>query len=129
MTDTTENKVIAMKKYIDDYVAYIEKYLENPDPETIGNIKKEHLVQIQFIQHERLVHWLVTMFVGILLFICLAVLVTNPQNSVMLPLVILFLILVVPYLFYYYYIENITQKLYTLYNKLCEAEKDLKKQG
>ncbi|HAS78286.1 MAG TPA: hypothetical protein DCS38_00805, partial [Ruminococcus sp.] len=115
-----------MKKYIDDYVAYIEKYLENPDPETIENIRKEHLVQIQFIQHERLIHWLVTMFVGILLFICIAVLVISPESSVMLPLVLLFLILVIPYLLYYYYIENITQKLYTLYNKLCDAEKNIK---
>ena len=115
-----------MKKYIDDYVAYIEKYLENPDPETIENIRKEHLIQIQFIQHERLIHWLVTMFVGILLFICIAVLVISPESVVMLPLVLLFLVLVIPYLLYYYYIENITQKLYTLYNKLCDAEKNIK---
>lgn len=114
-----------MKKYIDNYTTYIEDYIEHPDPKTIENIKKEHLIQIQFIQHERLVHWLVTMLVGILLFISIAMLFANPEKLVVLMLVILLLGLVIPYLLYYYYIENATQKLYRLYNKLCEKENEM----
>ncbi len=116
-----------MKKYIDSYIAETEKYIENPNPETIEKVKKEHLVQIEFIQHERLIHWLVTMLVCILLFITASVLMLKPECLVALPLFILLLGLVIPYIAYYYYIENKTQYLYKLYNKLCEKEEMIKK--
>lgn len=115
-----------MKKYIDSYTKEIEDFIEKPDDRDISEVKKEHLVQIQFIQHERIVHWFVTMFVGILLFIAMAILFANPQKIAMLALIILLLGLLIPYLMYYYYIENATQHLYTLYNKLTEMENNLK---
>jgi len=116
---------LIMKKYIDSYIEKTKKYLENPDPETIHEYRKEHLVQIQFIQHERIVHWFVTMLVCILLFIVTAVLLLKPECVSAIPLFILLLGLVIPYIVYYYYIENKTQELYRLYNQLCEKEKIL----
>lgn len=116
-----------MKKYIDSYIADTKKYIENPSPETIEKVKKEHLVQIQFIQHERLIHWLVTMLVCILLFIAVAVLMIKPECSACIPLVILLIGLTVPYMLYYYYIENKTQELYRLYNELSEKEETMRK--
>lgn len=114
-----------MKKYIDDYIAKTKKYIENPDINTIQKYRKEHLVQIQFIQHERIVHWFVTMLVCILLFIVTAVMLLKPECTSAIPLFILLLGLVIPYIVYYYYIENKTQELYRLYNQLCEKEKEL----
>lgn len=116
-----------MKKYIENYIKTVEKYLENASYETIADFKREHLIQIGFIQHERLIHLLVTIFVGILLFIAMAILFANTGMLFMLVLVVVLFGLVIPYMFYYYYIENATQKLYSLYNILCEKENELKK--
>lgn len=116
-----------MKKYIDSYTKEIENYIENPDERDIKEMKKEHLVQIQFIQHERLVHWLVTMLVGVILFISMGIFFLQPDKIALFALIILLLGLLIPYLMYYYYIENATQYLYTLYNKLNDIEKEMNK--
>jgi hypothetical protein len=39
-----------------------------------------------------------------------------------LALVVLVLGLIIPYVWYYYYLENHTQKLYLLYNQICNLE-------
>ncbi len=113
-----------MKKYIDRHIEETKKFIENPNPEKIEEVRKEHLVQIQFIQHERLIHWLVTMLVCILLFITMAILIMKPDSLPALLIFILLLGLLIPYMVYYYYIENKTQELYRLYNELYEKEKE-----
>ena len=48
----------SMKKYIMDYLEYVEKNKEKADKKFI----EEHLIKINFFQHERLIHLLVTLF-------------------------------------------------------------------
>ena len=54
-----------MKKYMDDYVKKIDQYISNNKHKDIEDIIRIHLRKIKFFQHERLVHLLVTMLVGI----------------------------------------------------------------
>ena len=106
-----------MGNYIKTYMRSVETALENENTDW-EVLKKEHLVQIEFIQHERLIHLMVTIMCCLLLFIGLCVFFV----SGIVPFLIvdgLLLILVFCYLIYYFYIENSTQKLYRLYNRIC----------
>ena len=106
-----------MGSYIKAYIRSVEKAIddENTDLEAL---KREHLVQIEFIQHERLIHLMVTIMCCILLFIGLCVFFISGLTA-FLAVNALLLILDFSYLIYYFFIENSTQKLYRLYNKMC----------
>ncbi|MBQ5332429.1 MAG: hypothetical protein J6K92_04120 [Oscillospiraceae bacterium] len=106
-----------MGNYIKTYMRSVENALENENTDWQA-LKREHLVQIEFIQHERLIHLMVTIMCCLLLFIGLCVFFISGIT----PFLIvdgLLLILVFCYLIYYFYIENSTQKLYRLYNRIC----------
>ena len=90
-------------------------------------VLSEHLVQIGFFQHERLIHWLVTMLVAILTFICVGVYVISGEIYV-LALIGILLVLLVPYIMHYYLLENETQKMYGQYDSILKIIKD-KKEG
>ena len=85
-----------MGSYIKTYMRSVDKALEDESTD-FAALKREHLVQIEFIQHERLIHLMVTIMCCILLL----------------------LILDFSYLIYYFFIENSTQQLYRQYNKIC----------
>jgi hypothetical protein len=61
------------------------------------------------VQHERLVHLLVTLFFGLCALLTLLFLVLHPQILVGF-LLLLLLVLLVPYLVHYYRIENGVQR-------------------
>ena len=76
--------------------------------------KKELLINIKLFQHERLIHLIVTVFVGLatLIFFGLG-LITE-----LIPLLILGIITLILFAFYivhYYFLENSVQKLYKYY--------------
>lgn len=118
-------RVTAMGSYITTYMKSVEAALEDENTDWQA-LKREHLVQIEFIQHERLIHLIVTVMCCLLLFIGLCVFFM----SGLMPFLIvdgLLLILDFCYLIYYCFIENSTQKLYRLYNRICaKAEPDNK---
>lgn len=104
-----------MKKMINEYISFIEGKI---------NIKKidksicdDLLIKISFFQHERLIHFLVTMLVGL---ITVILLITNLfiENIFVLILLLIFICLLIPYMFHYYFLENKVQYLYKLYDKI-----------
>ncbi len=106
-----------MGGYITTYMKAVEAALENEDTD-FETLKREHLVQIEFIQHERLVHLMVTIMCCLLLFIGLGVFFISGMTAFM-AVNGLMLILVFSYLLYYFFIENSTQELYKQYNRIC----------
>ena len=78
---------------------------------------KEHLTQIGFFQHERLIHLIVTVTFALLemLAILLSV-IADSLFSILLPVVIL--ILLVPYIRHYYILENEVQRMYVQYDRM-----------
>lgn len=106
-----------MRGYINNYIASVEKALEDENAD-LEALKREHSIQIGFIQHERLVHLMVTIMCCLLLFIGLGLYFFTGLTAL---LIVdgLMLILVFGYLTYYFFIENSTQKLYRLYNRIC----------
>lgn len=85
--------------------------------------KQELLVQIEFFQHERLVHLLVTVLFALLTMIVFIQAVTafSLWSGVLL---LSLLVLLVPYIRHYYILENGTQKLYQYYDRLEDLLKD-----
>ena len=105
-----------MKKYIEEYIENIDKALENSKTD-LNDLRDDLLVNIEFFQHERLVHLLVMMLVSILTVILL---VTNLfiDNIFLLIMLLIFVLLLIPYIFHYYFLENKVQLLYSYYNKI-----------
>ncbi len=113
-----------MKPYMKRFEAYLTEQLQNPVPDQIPELRKEVLVQIGFMQHERLIHFLVTMLFAILFLISLGILLFSPSIGMIL-LTLLLLGLLVPYIAHYYFLENTVQKFYVLYNALAAMEDDI----
>lgn len=107
-----------MRKRILEYYARIQKLLKDDDPDTDWDaVLQEHLVQVQFFQHERLIHLIVTVLFAILLFLSMLMLYMDFQLPTLL-LGLLLLVLLVPYIRHYYLLENTVQKMYEQYDQL-----------
>lgn len=111
-----------MYKRLCNYIAHMEKQT-NPDKlkklskEEVDALTKELLTQIQFFQHERLIHLIVTHMFALATVIVL-VAMTYFKTVSMLILFVLLLVLLFPYIVHYYHLENGTQKLYTYYDRI-----------
>lgn len=106
-----------MKKYFSEYTAAVIAALED-DKTDFSVLKRELLVKIGFMQHERLIHFLVTILFALLMFLSLICFFIS-ENLGMLAAAVLMLILLVPYIAHYYFLENGVQRLYALYDKVC----------
>lgn len=111
-----------MKKRIITYRQKIDALLANPDnisPDRWFHILQEHLIQIGFFQHERLVHLIVTVTFAILTLISIvvALMICNPALYV---LTLLLVVLLIPYIMHYYTLENEVQKMYGQYDRILE---------
>ena len=103
-----------LKHYLDLYDSLCKKELT---PEEASQHCSQLLIQIQFFQHERLIHLLVTLLFA-LLFVGTTLFFTVYPTLPLLVLDLLFLVLLVPYIRHYYILENGTQRLYHLQDKL-----------
>lgn len=110
-----------MRYYMKAYEKFLNDFLKSPDPEQLSRIRRETLTQIGFMQHERLVHFLVCILVGLAFFIALGIALYFGRAALYL-LALILLGLLVPYLWHYYFLENTTQRIYVLYNALSAME-------
>lgn len=110
-----------MKKRI---LAYL-KYLSETAPQTLSDsdleaFRRDMLIQIEYFQHERLIHLIVTITFAIVTFIALAIAIFGAPQAYI--LVLLLVVLLAPYIKHYYLLENGVQKMYTYYDALVEDE-------
>lgn len=110
-----------MKKYFKSYLDAVSD-IEGKSFSQLVIIRDELYIKIKFLQHERLIHLLVTMLMAILLFISVAAYILD-GGLILLPLIILLLCLVIPYIMHYYFLENTCQKLYAIYDEICRKTK------
>ena len=111
---------INMKKYCQDHEAEITKIIENNEvTEDTLNLHRE---KIALVQHERLVHLIVTFLVAILVLFLMGIALLRPEIGI-LPLILFFvaLILVAFYLYHYFFLENTLQRWYKILDTLREA--------
>jgi len=96
---------------------YIKTILKKEDINE--DIKKDFLEHIQFMQHERLIHLLVTMlFASLLMFGFIIMLIYFSWILVVFTAIIF--IVEIFYIFHYYKLENGVQKMYRLYDELVK---------
>ena len=102
-----------MREYLGDYIKEIDKKIEekNITEKDIEN----HLIKIEFFQHERLIHLLVTLAYGIFLF--LSVLIFT-QIWIFVIVIYIALIFLLFYVRHYFFLENHVQYLYKQYDQM-----------
>lgn len=114
-----------MKEYLLGYKAqiqhFIDKELEKTSIEEINRTLSNFETQISYFQHERLVHLLVTLTFAIFEIISI-VTINIVFSPVMIILSILFLVLLVPYIFHYYFLENNVQEFYKMRDKIVDVK-------
>ncbi len=109
-----------MKKRILAYLEKVDRLLR--EPEKTGDWQREideHLTQISFFMHERLIHLIVTALFAVLTFMVLIQLL-NAFTPVLAILFAALMALLVPYIMHYYLLENSVQKMYEQYDKMVE---------
>lgn len=109
-----------MKKRIVAYRKRIDALLAQPPEETDwAAVLQEHMTQVSFFQHERLIHLIVTVTFALLTVSALAIYCIADYMP-MLFLILLLLVLLVPYIGHYYTLENEVQKMYTQYDMILD---------
>ena len=107
-----------MIDYMKRHENYVKEMLEKKlDSEKLKELLTYHDKQIQWMQHERLVHLIVMLFVC--LFTLLSFGFTVIRTSIpSIILSVLLLILSVAYIIHYYQLENSVQKWYLISNQI-----------
>ena len=106
-----------------EHISKIDKFIYENDKKNIKEVIEDHLIKIQFYQHERLVHFLVTMLFAILFLMTFLYSLEHISLGLVI-LDIMFLALLVPYIFHYYNLENSVQYMYKQYDKLKRIKND-----
>ena len=105
-----KNRIITYRQRIDALLAH---------PPDMWHILHEHLTQVSFFQHERLIHLIVTVTFALLTMMGLAVYCIAEYMPI-LAMIGLFMILLVPYIGHYYTLENEVQKMYKQYDMMLQ---------
>jgi len=107
-----------IKKYMQAHESTVREQLllaqEKKDWELLKN---KHELLIKRMQHERLIHLLVTLAFGVFILITMASATIAPSKALYL-LMGLFLVLFVPYVAHYFFLENAVQRWYQLSDEI-----------
>jgi cell division protein FtsW (lipid II flippase) len=107
-----------MIEYMKRHELYVREILaKNPSPEALKDLLKYHDKQIQWMQHERLVHLLTMLFVCLFALLSMGYALFNPSAPCFI-LSGLLIILSVAYVIHYYRLENGVQKWYRISNEI-----------
>lgn len=107
-----------MNKRIRNYLKMTnELLLTQMSPQEWEAAAKEHLVQISFFQHERLIHLLVTLCFAIMTVGTFLVIVVTGYIYLT-ALFVLLMVLLVPYVWHYFVLENGVQEMYRQYDEM-----------
>lgn len=104
-----------MKKYMKEHELYIEKKLQQE--ENLKDLYEFHKQQIKWMQHERLIHLLVTLFT-ITTLVVFIILFLNFSNIGIFIITAILMVLTIFYLIHYYFMENTVQRWYEISNRI-----------
>ena len=107
-----------MKKFLYDYISKTDDLIKN------NKIKDDdienHLIKINFFQHERLIHLLVTLFYALLFIIFMGLCWVSYLFLIIASMLAVFLIC---YVIHYFRLENGVQYLYKQYDVMIKNKK------
>ncbi|MBP9997431.1 MAG: hypothetical protein KBT19_09250 [Lachnospiraceae bacterium] len=117
-----------MKERILSYRHRIDDSLQGKiEVDSWQRLLDEHLIQIGFFQHERLIHLLVTLTFAILTVASVLTIIVT-QYYPLAALTVLLMILLIPYISHYYLLENEVQKMYAQYDEIIKRINDVSKE-
>lgn len=102
-----------MREYLGNYVKEIDEKIKSKNV-TEKDIEN-HLIKIEFFQHERLIHLLVTLAYGIFLFLSVIIFT---QIWIFVIVIYIALIFLLFYVRHYFFLENHVQYLYKQYDQM-----------
>jgi predicted RND superfamily exporter protein len=109
-----------MIDYMKKHESYVKEMLEkNLDREALLKLLTYHDKQIQWMQHERLVHLIVMLFICLFMLLSFGFAIMRISAPSII-LSVLLLILSIAYIIHYYRLENGVQKWYLLSNQIRE---------
>jgi hypothetical protein len=106
--------------FLNKHLSEISKKIKDGKGRNWETILRHHRETIKFMQHERLIHLLVTLAFGIKFVVVMIFSLIYPR---MILFVVdgLLLVLLVPYIFHYFKLENGVQKMYWV-DKLIQSK-------
>lgn len=115
-----------MKQYISEYISSVERIMRSSDKqhEQYTKLLREFEMKIAYFQHERLIHLIVTVLFALLEMSAIYVILVSPNLGAII-FSIMFLVLLVPYVMHYYFLENSVQKMYKMRDKIIEQLEEL----
>ena len=106
-----------ISEFIKEHNAYLQTQASGT-PGTSAPLDQQalafHLIQIRFLQHERLVHLMVMLFIALAALICLGIYLFS-NILLFLPAFGLLLVLTLFYILHYYKLENTVIQWYWVY--------------
>ena len=113
-----------MKKYISEYITRLEAFIKNDmekaSDEKLLSMISEFDSMLSRFQHERLIHLLVTILFALMEIMSVIAMMVDGKPAEMI-LCGMFLILLIPYVMHYYFLENSVQKLYHMGDRMQET--------
>ncbi len=106
-----------MKKYLQEYIKEIDLLIK--DKKINDNIINNHLIKINFFQHERLIHLLVTLSYALFFLIMIVLTIYIPY---FLPIMVIMTVILFLYVKHYFFLENGVQYLYKQYDILLNLK-------
>ena len=107
-----------MKKYFLEYIAFLDASLADESTD-LARLMKIHKEKTRYFQHERFVHLFVMILFALVTVACFFIIVLT-EKLILVPLAVLFMCLLIPYISHYYFLENKTQLLYKYYDRISE---------
>jgi len=111
---------VNMTRYISRHEVSVRERLWVPlTQDELLDLLNEHSVKISWLQHERLIHLLVTMLFAVILVVllCLILFLSSPGIWLLI-LAFLVLGLLAAYIAHYFLLENSVQRWYVLYDEI-----------
>jgi cell division protein FtsW (lipid II flippase) len=107
-----------MIEHMKQHERYVREMLaKNPQQEALQELSEYHDKQIRWMQHERIVHLMVMLFVCLFTLLSLGFAVLRPALP-SIALCALLMILTVAYIIHYYRLENGVQRWYALADEI-----------
>lgn len=116
-----------MTKYLSEYRRFILECLKD-DTYNFKQLLDYHKDKIKFFQHERFIHLIVTVLFAIATIITIVAIVLS-EKITLIPLAVLLLVLLIPYIKHYFFLENTTQLLYKDYDEIYNKVYGISQKG
>ena len=116
-----------MIQYCKNHEKYIQKQLDGAM--NLEILLEYHNTKMKWLQHERLIHLLVTMLTAMFFLFLLGMTLISKTQLPILILLAVTLILMAAYLFHYFRLENTVQRWYTLSDDIYFKLKELKEKN